>query len=169
MTVVAALEEGRTVHLAGDSFAGSDVERDVVDRPKWFFTHGMTVAYAGSYAVAQMVEHSVAWRALRRGEKELSYLVEMAGLCRRACEKVGLKEGPSLLVALRGRVYVVQEDWSVIRSAHGYAAIGSGAPYALGSLASTEGDPSNRLTSALEAAERHCTLVGRPFVRATCR
>jgi ATP-dependent protease HslVU (ClpYQ) peptidase subunit len=44
-----------------------------------------------------------------------------------------------------------------------FAAIGSGAPYALGSLATSKGEPTTRVRQALAAAERFCIGVRGPF------
>jgi ATP-dependent protease HslVU (ClpYQ) peptidase subunit len=69
-----------------------------------------------------------------------------------------------LIVGVKGRIYRIQSDYSILESPCGYAAIGCGAPYALGSLASTLGmSPGARLTSALNAAVLHSAGVLPPF------
>jgi hypothetical protein len=71
--------------------------------------------------------------------------------------------GP-LLVGYRHRLYAVDTDYA-IHPADGYTAIGSGAPYALGSLHATDGlpHPRSRVEAALHAAHTHCTSVRPPF------
>ena len=70
--------------------------------------------------------------------------------------------GP-LLVAFRGELYGIDSDYAV-HPVDDYAAIGAGAPYALGSLhATAKCEPAFRTWEALHAASRHCTAVRQPF------
>lgn len=64
-----------------------------------------------------------------------------------------------------GCAYVVGSDLAVHRSAHGYVAIGCGAPIALGALAVMPAALSarERALRALEAADRHSSGVRGPF------
>lgn len=63
-----------------------------------------------------------------------------------------------------GRERASVEGFAVSRSAWGYAAIGSGAPFALGSLASTEyHSPDERVRIALAAAVRHSVSCAEPL------
>ena len=67
------------------------------------------------------------------------------------------------LVGYRGALYCIDEDYHVGRSALGYEAIGCGDHFALGSLASTSGNPKARVQMALYSAALHSTSVCEPF------
>lgn len=73
--------------------------------------------------------------------------------------------GSDLLVGIRGTLYVIYEEYDFDRLTEDYAAIGSGALPALGSLYSTKkmGATRQRLTLALSAAEVYDNSVRRPF------
>ena len=70
------------------------------------------------------------------------------------------------IVVVRGRAYSCGSCFSFFRPSTGYTAIGSGEPFALGSLATTrelEIDAESRVRLALESAERHNNGVLGPF------
>ena len=71
-----------------------------------------------------------------------------------------------ILVAFRGRLFVVQCDFQVCERSERYDAIGCGADYALGSLFETDGrkmNPRSRLKRALQCAEKFSAGVRGPF------
>lgn len=69
-----------------------------------------------------------------------------------------------LLIGVQGHVFRVCSHFSASETTTGYDAIGSATPHALGSLASTEGQPAKRRVEiALRAAERHSGGVAAPF------
>ncbi len=162
MTCVVAVEDGDGVVVGCDAFMGTDIERDVGDRPKWWRVGRALVAFAGSFSVAQTAE-GVRARPPPRRKPARAWVLSLAKRYRHACASV-TRDEPFLLVAIDGEVWAIQPDWSVVRSAHGYAAIGAGAPVALGALAATVGvDAETRVRSALEASARHTTQVAPPF------
>ena len=164
MTLVLALESEGSVHLATDSFLGNAGEKDLIDQPKWFTLHGVTFGYAGDLSVIQLVRYGLKFRSRRSRESIDQYLSRYALAIRTRLLETDIKDHASFIAAIEDRVYTIQEDWSVIRSYHRYAAIGIGAPYALGSLASTPGlPPKDRLDLALHAASRHSAGVSPPF------
>ena len=75
------------------------------------------------------------------------------------------KIGSDLLVGVRGSLYLIYEEFDFDRLVEDYAAIGTGALPALGSLYSTKkmGATKQRLTLALSAAEMYDNSVRRPF------
>lgn len=81
------------------------------------------------------------------------------------CKKKDHLEGDALpgaaIFTLPSGIYVCQSDRSVIHLTEGYAAIGSGAPYALGSLHSTKKlSDKTRVRQAVEAACAHNPYCG---------
>lgn len=77
--------------------------------------------------------------------------------------------GGTFLVGVEDKLFEIQSDYSVLEPQDGYAAIGCGAVAALGSLYATtlmgdDFEPKDHIIAALEAAEKICVGVHRPFV-----
>lgn len=68
-----------------------------------------------------------------------------------------------MLIGFNGSIYKVMEDYFINKTQESYDSIGSGSPYALGSLTRTHGDPRKRITRALEAAVEHNAGCEGPF------
>jgi ATP-dependent protease HslVU (ClpYQ) peptidase subunit len=89
----------------------------------------------------------------------------------RECLKLGgvatkekeAESGGTFMVGVRGRLFIVESDYQVVEPAPPFAAVGGGAPYALGSLATSTGSPAARIKKALEVSERFCIGVRGPF------
>ena len=70
-----------------------------------------------------------------------------------------------ILIGIAGKLYSVESDYCIVRSATEYDAIGTGGAYALGSLHATpKMAPMKRIKLALEAAEANMASVRGPFV-----
>jgi ATP-dependent protease HslVU (ClpYQ) peptidase subunit len=164
MTCLVALERGGRVWVGSDSFLGTDDIRDNIDHPKWFRRSGVLIGYAGSLRAAQVVENFADFRKRERGEPELCYLVGVVALAfRKALNASRVRLSTTeFLLAYRGKAYVLQNDYSVVRSSHGYTAIGVGAELANGALSvlAENMDARDVVERALRAAERHSTKVG---------
>lgn len=75
------------------------------------------------------------------------------------------EEGGTFLVGFRGRLFEVQDDYQVTESVNGYAAVGSGARIALGSLYATPHlMPEQRIELALQAASQYDAYVRPPYL-----
>jgi len=81
----------------------------------------------------------------------------------------GKKEGGNFLVAIKGRLFEVQEDFSVLETTMGFAAIGSGEAVAVGALYALgieyDGDTTtsalvDKAGIAIQAASEFVTTVG---------
>jgi ATP-dependent protease HslVU (ClpYQ) peptidase subunit len=71
----------------------------------------------------------------------------------------------SIMVAYRGKLFVINSDYQVMLHKHPYASIGCGDFLALGSLYSTEDKaPEIRVFTALRAAEQFSAGVRGPFI-----
>ena len=74
--------------------------------------------------------------------------------------------GGNFIVAIPGRLFEVQNDYSELEPELGICAVGCGEAVAMGSLITTDGmdmSPPERIRKALEAAEKYCCGVQRPF------
>lgn len=84
-----------------------------------------------------------------------------------ATQKDGQEIGGSFLIGFDGHVFEMQSDYSILESADGYSATGSGEDWAMGSLHATGTIPSltaeRRVRLALEAASTFNPNVAPPF------
>lgn len=179
MTVIAALEvdaDEKTGKPAGvwvccDACIGGEDWVDKLDRPKWSRHGPILVATSGDTRTGQVVE-SVRPKRRRKSEADdqaylIRALLEPAAkmvkdlVVESEASDVGDKKERDFnaLLVYRGCVYLVDLSFGIHRSAYRYNAIGAGAQAALGSLASTEGDPCKRIEKAVDAACRHCPSV----------
>jgi len=165
VTVLVALESETGVHVGCDSYVGDGANRDVMAE-KWFRRGPLLVASAGSVYAGQVAEFGVQFRAQRKTESDLEYVViAVAEPIRVVHRATGTKlDGDSFVVAYNGRAYWIGDDYGVHRSLYGYVCAGAGEQFAAGSLATSAGRPPEaRVRAALEAAAKHCTIVRSPF------
>lgn len=171
--------------LGCDSFLGNSGSRDQTSTPK-FFEKGKRffIAYAGGMRGAQAVEHTLSFRKIKKNEDELHYLVTVvANEVQKTFSNLGIniktdgsadRSDTLFLICLNGKVFILQNDYSVIRSLHGYAAAGAGESFALGALAALVADnvsaiysghktPVEIVQAALTATEKHNPFVCNPF------
>lgn len=141
MTCIVAIEHKGQVLLGSDSFLGGAYIKDVIDRPKFFkISEGFAIAFAGGLRPAQVLEHEVKFPKQRKGQADEKYLVSVASAIRKSFDKEGalLKDQETgqqtndslFIVALHGKAYIMQEDFSIIRSSTGYCSIGAGSDFA---------------------------------------
>lgn len=173
MTVIVGLTAAGKCFLGGDS-AGCDgwdlmVRRD----PKVFRKGDFLIGGSGSYRVNQLVQYQFTPPEHPAGMDAFEFMCAAFVEALRESVKNGgstlIKEGQEksggwLLVAYRGRLFRIDSDYQVGENVAPFDAIGCGGNFALGALDATPGgDPEERMTLALEAAERWCTGVRRPF------
>lgn len=175
MTCVIGLETAEGVWMGSDSFFGTDEVCDLIDHPKWFTKGTLTFGWAGDARPAQIVEHDLHYRGPRKGEKSLPYLVKVVtksihnGLRDAGCNlrHPGATDetGTSFLVVFRGKLYMIQGDYSIVRSPRGCAAIGVGSDIALGAVSALRGrlPPQEAVKEALTLAAEWCCQVEGPF------
>ena len=77
--------------------------------------------------------------------------------------------GGNFLIGVGNKLFEVQNDYSVLEPASGFTAVGCGEVAAIGSLITTttyysDTNPIDHVKFALEAAEKACCGVQRPFV-----
>lgn len=74
--------------------------------------------------------------------------------------------GANFIIGAGNHLFEVQEDYSVLQPELGFCSVGCGEYVAMGSLITSQGmdlSPVERITLALEAAEKYCCGVQRPF------
>ena len=182
MTVIVAVvsDDGEIV-VGADSASTDDVGTLTLRADgKLFHKHGYTIGFCGSYRVGQLVKHEM---HLPSFDHDMTYtqaerfmVREFVPCLRKLLSKNGcmnttgvdtMEGSSSLLVGFNGYLFVIADDFQVEVTCDDYAAIGSGAQVALGSLHADK--TAGHLTAmqavenALSAAERYCSTVRRPF------
>jgi ATP-dependent protease HslVU (ClpYQ) peptidase subunit len=175
MTVIVGLQLNNSVVIGGDTMSSDDTGLFPRLDEKVFLVGDVLFGCADSYRVAQVIRYGLELPPHPEGMSDMAYLVtEFTGALRRTLKAAGAirreqetdtYEG-TLLMAYRGLLAEVGEDFSIAIPRGGYVAIGSGALVALGALHATRKnkDPKKRVLLALEAAAEHAHGCRGPFV-----
>lgn len=175
MTCIVGIQDRRRVVIAGDSAGVSGYGIDVRADEKVFERDGYAFGFAGSFRMGQILRYDSELpeppRAL--GDLDAFMVRDFVGAVRAAFERAGwlrktheVESGGIFLVGVRGRLFCVESDFQVAKSANGYTAIGCGDDLALGVLHTTRRGawtPEERAQLALEAAAHHNGGVRAPF------
>lgn len=177
MTCIVGVEQDGRVWIGGDS-ASSDGQL-LVHRadPKVFHTGPYLIGYTTSWRMGQILQHSLIPPDPPTDPAKLDHhmatgfintvrtALKDGGWASRKDEQ---EQGGNFLVGVAGRLYEIESDYHIGRSASGYLACGSGWSLAMGSLHTTQAitamSPAERVRVALEAAACHCTTVAPPFL-----
>jgi 20S proteasome alpha/beta subunit len=156
MTCVVGITYGNHVYIGSDRSASNDITKISICRPKVHIKNNFVFAYAGSFGTGQLMEmidfnntHDDPYYAIR-----LSIVEQM----KKAMESFGSTSEENVaefLIGYKGRLFeFCTDDWSVIEIDE--TAVGSGSPFALGSLYTTKemyiDNPHKRISMALDAA-----------------
>ena len=175
MTAVVGLAVDGAVFIGGDAARTdpSTGDRMVVEQPKVFAMGDLLIGAAGSFRVQNLLRYQLRLPKLSATEDPTKYLVTHFARKLRTLlhnsgstshQTAGDQHEADTLVGLRGRLFVVQGDFSVVEPASGMAAVGSGSCYALGALhANGRRKPEARLYEALNAAATYHATVTPPF------
>lgn len=171
MTVIVGMEfEGR-VYLAGDLNGTGSNNKVTHTRSKVFTTRSeyIVVGYSDCWRYGQILENMI-WPTIPdKVVSPYAWLVrEVIPWIREQMREAGLQKAGRTLVGMRGELWEIQDDFSVIRPDSGYYAIGSGAEYAMGALHALRQSTFPRngvdvqalLHRAVRAAEYWCPSVG---------
>lgn len=172
MTCIVGLVDGDRVWMGGDSAGVSGLDITVRADTKVFRNAGLLIGFTNSFRMGQLLHYKLEVPERAPDEDLFRYMVVDFVDAVRGCLKDGgyahksndVESGGNFLVATEGRLFSVQSDYQVGEAVRGYHAIGCGADYALGSLASTIGlSPEARVRRALEVAELFSGGVRAPF------
>jgi hypothetical protein len=173
MTCIVGVIEGRDVWIGGDSGAFAGWEVSVRRDPKVFRRGDFLFGFCGSFRMGQLLRYKFDPPAHPHGMDAFEYLATLFVDALRDCLKAGgyarreheVETGGLFLLGYRGRLFRVDDDYQIGEHEAGFAAVGCGAPYALGALQVTGYvSPRHRIQETLEAAEACCSGVRGPFV-----
>ncbi|MXY97567.1 MAG: hypothetical protein F4Z29_07410 [Gemmatimonadetes bacterium] len=178
MTCIVGIQQDPfTVHMGADSASSNDMFTGVAANPKLFEDDGCLFMGCGSWRSIQLLQHHLTvpfippnidaltphgWM-VRHFIPQLRTVLKDHGFGRKEHE---VESGGYFIVAAVGRLFKVQQDYSVVEYAEGHFADGSGCFYALGSLHTTsrgEMKPHKRIRRALEAASHYDPFVRPPY------
>lgn len=177
MTCIVGLECEEGVVIGGDSAGVSGMDMTVRADEKVFRVGPFIMGFTSSFRMGQLLRYSLRVPDHYNDESDYQYMVtSFIDAVRECLEEGGWKKkkderesGGSFLVGYRGRLYEVDSDFQVGMNVCGYAAVGCGHAYAMGSLYATDYQDKrpfaiHRVRRALEAAETFSAGVAGPFV-----
>jgi ATP-dependent protease HslVU (ClpYQ) peptidase subunit len=165
MTIIAAIHTTDSVLMGGDSAQSSNGLISIIQDSKVFLNGDYVFGVAGSPRLAGILRYEF------RPPQKIQSMTWKEFLVRSFLPKLKVAlgsesalENSSILVGTKGGgIFEVNSGWFVEQSRESYAAIGSGASYALGSFHSTSGNPRRRLLKAMHAAAHLNAYVRPPF------
>jgi ATP-dependent protease HslVU (ClpYQ) peptidase subunit len=163
MTCIVAVADSKKVWMGADSAAtGPGLDRWTMNAPKVWNSGPFVFGVAGNPSVMQTLKTK--FIPVLSNQDPYEYIA--GSFVDQLQEVLGpLGADSLLLVGYRGRIFeiVMPQQYLVLEPKDNYASIGSGAPFALGSLRSSRGNPQKRITQALEAASTHNAGCAPPF------
>lgn len=183
MTCIVGLASMGSVYIAADSLGSGNGAKQEYKTPKLAKLEvfekkdlsltkiNIGIGYTSSYRMGDILRYAFTPPPIEVGEDENEYLVKdfipelIKCFEEQSFAKVkdGSKSGGNFLVGLRGRLFVVQDDFSILEPSLNFAAIGSGQEFALGSLYAymkISLDPVEKVHAAVDAAIEFSTTVG---------
>jgi len=176
VTCIVGIETDDGVVIGGDS-AGTSPNFSFVqisDEKVWI-DGAWIFGVCGNFRLSQLLRHALTLPQIPESDDDLEkfLVMDFMDAVRSTILDSGVVQSKNaveqivdsdFLVGVRGRLYLVQCDFSIIRSALGYYATGCGMDIALGSLHSTpQLAARTRAKKALEAAAQHNSAVAPPF------
>lgn len=171
MTCIVGLVHDGIVHMAADSAGVAGLSLTVRRDRKIFRTGEFVMGFTTSFRMGQILAYNLTPQQPRDPADLMRYMATDFIDSVRNCLKSGgyttvsnnVETGGEFLVGYRGRLFHIDSDFQVGEAECLYDACGCGADIALGSLASTEGAPHDRIMRALGAAHTHSAGIRPPF------
>ena len=179
MTCICAIEHKGSVYIGGDSaYSDDNMISTTAFNEKVFIIENMIIGVCGSLRTMQVIKHGLKLPLKKDpAQTDMSYLVIdfVDSLRKLLKDKASLATDDNceslpdtgFLLGDGKKIFEVDTDMQVVRPVDGYAAMGSGAQVALGSLYTTKHNqdltPEEKITIALESASHHTCHVRPKF------
>ena len=183
MTCVIAITDGQELVFAADCASSNLKTGEIYNmaNEKIFACGPWLIGHTTSYRLGQVLRHRVIWPIPPLDLELLEAFVvgEVVDAVRKAMREAGAarrhqsaENGGTFLLGYGGRIFVIADDYSVVRLPNNFAAIGHGRFLAHGALFALKESPlplEERCRIALEAAAAYDNTVRGPFsfLRAT--
>jgi ATP-dependent protease HslVU (ClpYQ) peptidase subunit len=178
MTCIVGVEHNNKVFIGGDLQGSGWNHKIVHTQPKVFNKRGVIFGYTTSYRFGQILEHNLTDPVVPENPDEIYRWLVTAVVpdIRNILKENGYggttEKGGNALIGVRGQLWEIQDDFSVLRSVNGYAAVGSGQEYANASLSTAFKiirNPSQEecmkiMKLAIYTAGKFCPTVGQDSV-----
>lgn len=175
MTCIVGVLDKSGIYIGGDSAGVAGLDLRIRRDPKVFVRGEFIYGYTSSFRMGQLLRYSFAApdRSAKHSVHDYIYGPWIEAV--RKCFKDGgyartdsnVDSGGCFIVGYQGHLFAVESDFQVAEYPEGFAAVGCGADFALGTvhaLAGAVDDPRRLVTRALETAEYFSAGVRRPFI-----
>lgn len=174
MTCIVGIEDGEFVYMGGDSAGAAGYDLSIQVEPKVFQVGKFLIGYTSSFRMGQILQYNLSVKPQEQ-ESDFAYMVSVVVEAVRDTLKQhgyshvenNVEEGGVFLIGYNGRLYVIQDDFSVLHRSDRFNAVGCGASYALASMwehVAAQDNPEHAITEALKCAEHFSCGVRGPFV-----
>lgn len=177
MTCIVGLVEKKRVYIGADSFGSNETCQISRADQKIFRVsgkHDALIGFTGSFRMGQILQYSKGLIGVKAPCTHKYMVTKFIPNVIDIFDKNGLIQKGDLsqypiepfLLAFKNKLFQIDSDFQVAESLCGYDAVGSGAVYALGSLASTgefDIDPVQRVYLAIKASAKFGVGIGAPF------
>ena len=163
MTTIAGLTSGGKVLLAADQQVSDGNGYTTLDANKIFRTGHLIMGIAGDYKAVNTLRWMPTPRFEYQGSPHRFMTLSFPRLVREFTEEYELSFGEyEVLIGTKGYLFYYSSDDESVCATENYYAIGTGGPFALGSLATSEHHPSitDRLRKAVQVAIRFDSQSG---------
>ena len=173
MTCIVGLVHEGVVYTGGDSAGVGGMSLTVRADEKVFQNGEFLMGFTTSFRMGQLLRYSLKPPRRHPDDDINQYMVVDFINAVRECLKSGgwaskkedMEQGGTFLVGYSGHLFTIYSDYQVGQREDSFAAVGCGEDTALGALFATQGqgDPRDRVLTALRAAERFNAGVRGPF------
>lgn len=178
MTCIVGLEYEGQVFLCGDRAASSIDHISINRAPKVYKKFSkkkntpVLIGWAGAFLFGNVLQYKYVPPDIRQGMTPDEYVYHLLIKDLRKCMETNHyqpQDDPGFaMIGVEGKLFTLQEDFSMLHNQVNYNAIGSGSPYAMGAMHAmwNEGvnvNPIVFLSKAVEAAAAFSTTVRGPF------
>jgi ATP-dependent protease HslVU (ClpYQ) peptidase subunit len=179
MTTVVGYKYENKVYMGADSLASCpDGFSELRADPKLFKTGDYLIGFSGSYRIGQLLMYNTNFPTAPKSDKNIfkfmstkfidavvESLEDRGALKDKSPDRI-LETEATFLVAIRGNLFAILEDFQVADNSEPYSSIGSGASIALGAMSileTLEMPPEEKVNRALQSAARHNVFTRSPF------
>lgn len=172
MTCIVGVADERGVWIGGDSAGVSGWLSHVRADTKVFERGPFIMGFTTSFRMGQLLRHALDVPQQPPNQPIDEFLATTFVDAVRKCLKDGgmakkesdVESGGTFLLGYHGSLYRVGNDYQIAETIDGVDAVGAGNELALGALWATAADePTDRITTALEAAAHYSAAVRGPF------